>query len=148
MASPGHTPENTRRDILFLCVANSARSQMAEGWARALAPAGVRVNSAGSTPGTLNPFAVKAMAEVGIDIGGHYSKPIDAVPRTRLATVITLCADEVCPAYPGDVEMLHWPFPDPAGTTGSDEEILESFRRIRDAIEKRLRDWMPGTTSS
>ncbi|MEE3329487.1 MAG: arsenate reductase ArsC [Myxococcota bacterium] len=140
-------PENTRRDILFLCVANSARSQMAEGWARSLAPAGVRVHSAGSAPGALNPFAVKAMAEVDIDITEHYSKSIDAVPEATLATVITLCADEVCPVYPGDVEKLHWPFPDPADTAGSDKEILEGFRRVRDAIGERLRTWMPSTAS-
>lgn len=120
---------------------------MAEGWARALAPAGVSVHSAGSEHGTLNPFAVKAMAEVGIDISEHTSKPIDAVPEAILATVITLCADEVCPVYPGDVEKLHWPFDDPADASGSDEAILESFRRVRDAIEERLSAWMPGAAS-
>ena len=135
------TSDGERRDVLFLCVANSARSQMAEGWARSLAPEGVTVHSAGSEPGTLNPFAVKAMAEVGIDISTHHSKPISAIPEASLATVITLCADEVCPVYPGDVEKLHWPFEDPAAATGDDEAVLASFRRVRDQIGERLRRW-------
>jgi len=129
----------TRSDWLFLCVANSARSQMAEGWARVLAPRGRRVHSAGSAPGTLNPYAVRAMAEVGIDIAAQYSKPIEAVPQERIRTVVTLCAEEVCPFYPGDVERLHWPFDDPAATLGDDAAILASFCRVRDGIEHELR---------
>jgi len=127
-----------RSDVLFLCVANSARSQMAEGFGRRFAPAHVGVHSAGSDPGRLNPFAVRAMAEVGIDIANHASKPIEAVPADRIATVVTLCADEVCPVFPGDVARLHWPFDDPAAVAGSDEIVLGAFRRVRDAIGARI----------
>ena len=128
-----------RTDWLFLCVANSARSQLAEGWARALAPVGVGVHSAGSEPGTLNPFAVRVMAEEHIDISSHFSKSIDSIPEERIAVVVTLCAEEVCPVYPGDVDRHHWPFEDPAAASGDDEAILASFRRVRDGIEARLR---------
>ena len=89
------------RGILFLCVANSARSQMAEGIARTLAPAGVEVFSAGSNPGRLNPLAMQALAEIGIDLSGHRSKGIPEVPADRVDTIITLCAEEVCPAWLG-----------------------------------------------
>ena len=127
-----------RSDVLFLCVANSARSQMAEGLARAVAPNGVGVHSAGSDPGTLNPYAVRALAEVGIDISHHYSKPIDAVPAERIARVVTLCAEEVCPIFPDSVDTLHWPFPDPADASGEDAAVLARFGEVRDAIRARL----------
>jgi len=127
-----------KRGVLFLCVANSARSQMAEGWARALMPEGVPVWSAGSDPSELNPFAVRAMAEVGIDITSHHSKPIEDVPAERVGTVITLCAEEVCPVFPGEVRRLHWPHPDPVAAGGSDGEVLAAFRRVRDAIRDRV----------
>ncbi len=126
------------RGILFLCVANSARSQMAEGLARAMAPAGVEVWSAGSQPGTLNPFAVRALAELGIDISQHFSKPIDAIDASRVDTVVTLCGEEVCPVFPGRVERLHWPHDDPAAATGDDDARLAAFRRVRDQISERL----------
>lgn len=129
-----------RTDVLFLCVANSARSQMAEGFARRFAPAGVGVHSAGSAPGRLHPLAVRAMAEVGIDIAAHVSKPIDAVPAECVATVVTLCADEVCPVFPGAVARRHWPFEDPAADAGDGEDAqLARFRRVRDAIGERVR---------
>jgi arsenate reductase len=127
-----------RRGILFLCVANSARSQMAEGLARAMAPDGVQVWSAGSQPATLNPLAVQALAEIGIDISAHFSKPIDSIDAARIDTVVTLCAEEVCPAFPGEVERLHWPHEDPAAATGDDAARLEAFRRVRDRIRARL----------
>lgn len=127
-----------KQGLLFLCVANSARSQMAEGLARSLAPDHVEVFSAGSEPGTLNPFAVKAMAKAGINIRAHYSKPVNDVPRDKIDTVVTLCAEEVCPVFLGKAKRLHWPFPDPAGVQGSDEEILASFERVRDGIKARL----------
>lgn len=85
------------RHILFLCVANSARSQMAEGIARSLAPASVKISSAGSQPSKLNPFAVKALSEIDIDISGHRSKSVGDIPPGDVDTVITLCAEEVCP---------------------------------------------------
>ncbi|GIX06287.1 MAG: arsenate reductase [Candidatus Poribacteria bacterium] len=128
------------RHILFLCVANSARSQMAEGLARAMAPEGVEVYSAGSRPSRLNPDAVRAMAEIGIDISHQRSKGIEAVPVERIDTVITLCAEEVCPTFPRPVQRLHWPLPDPAAVKGSPEERLEAFRRVRDEIARRLRE--------
>ena len=127
-----------RSDLLFLCVANSARSQMAEGWARQLAPPGVGVHSAGSEPGSLNPFALRAMAEVGIDLSSHFSKPISAVPLERVCKIITLCGEEVCPVVPLDVERLHWPLHDPASAEGDDEAVLAAFRRVRDEIHKRI----------
>lgn len=125
--------------ILFLCVANSARSQLAEGWARRLAPEGVAVYSAGSEPGQLHDAAVAVMHEVGIDLSGHRSKPIRDVPLDEIGTVVTLCADEVCPVLPGEVERLHWPLPDPAGT-GDPEAVLARFRETRDEIERRVRE--------
>ena len=128
--------------LLFLCVANSARSQLAEGWARALAPPGTPVFSAGSEPGRLNPRAVAVMREVGLDISGHHSKGLDAIPLERIGTVVTLCAEEVCPTFPGTVERLHWPFPDPAGQGRTEADELEAFRAARDAIGERLRDWL------
>lgn len=128
----------SRSDVLFLCVANSARSQMAEGLARRLAPPGVQVHSAGSDPGRLNPLAVQVMAEVGIDIADHAPKSIDDIPLERVARVVTLCSDEVCPVVPGNVQVLHWPLPDPAGVEGSEEEKLTAFRKVRDSIDARL----------
>ena len=117
--------------ILFLCVANSARSQMAEGLARALAPAGYRFLSAGSNPGALNPLAVRALAETGIDISHHRAKGLDDVPLAEADVVVTLCADEVCPVVPGGVKRLHWPLPDPAPD-------LAAFRRVRDELRRLM----------
>jgi arsenate reductase len=125
--------------ILFLCVANSARSQMAEGLARAMAPPGYRFLSAGSEPGALHPLAVAAMAEVGIDISGHRAKGLDAVPLEEVDTIVTLCAEEVCPVVPGQVRRLHWPLPDPARAAGTEAERLAAFRAARD----RLRELLP-----
>ena len=131
--------------ILFLCVANSARSQMAEGLARRLAPASVDVYSAGSEPSPVSPFAVEAMAEIGIDISEHESKSLEEIPLDRIARVVTLCAEQVCPAVPGAVQVLHWPLPDPAGVSGSEEEQRAAFRATRNAIDARLKgvfvDW-------
>ncbi len=119
--------------IVFLCIANSARSQMAEGLARAMLPATVEVASAGSAPGTLNPLAVAAMAEAGIDISGHWSKGLDAVAPETADLIITLCAEEVCPFVPGRVERLHWPIPDPA-VAGD----IAAFRTAHDQIKGRI----------
>lgn len=117
--------------IVFLCVANSARSQMAEGLARALAPEGYRFLSAGSNPGALNPLAVRALAETGIDISHHRAKGLDDVPLAEADVVVTLCAEEVCPVVPGGVRRLHWPLPDPAPD-------LAAFRRVRDELRRLL----------
>ena len=124
--------------VLFLCVANSARSQLAEGIGRRLAPAEVRVSSAGSEPSRVRPQAVRVLAEIGIDATGHRSKSLDEFVDAGVDCVITLCAEENCPLWLGDACRVHWPLPDPAATTGSEEEVLESFRGIRDEIGRRL----------
>jgi arsenate reductase len=114
---------------------------MAEGLARTLAPAGTEIYSAGSAPGALNPYATRVMEEIGIDIRDHHSKPIDAIPADAVGTVVTLCVEEVCPTFPGDVERIHWPLPDPAAVADSDEARLRAFREVRDAIRERLLDF-------
>jgi len=129
------------RAILFLCVANSARSQMAEGLARSMAPEGTKVLSAGSIPARVSPYAIEVMGELGIDLSSHHSKSVDEIPKDEVGTVITLCAEEVCPVFPGKVEKLHWPQTDPAATVGSKEEILNAFRTVRDQLRDRLQDF-------
>ncbi len=129
--------------LLFLCVANSARSQMAEGLARVRFPDTVRVQSAGSAPASVNPLAVRVMAELGIDISGQWSKGVDAIDPTTVDTVVTLCADEVCPAFARPVARLHWALPDPAAAVGSEPRRLERFRAVRDEIAARLRGLQP-----
>ena len=125
--------------ILFLCVANSARSQMAEGLARAAFGERVRVQSAGSEPPTPNPYAIEVMREMGIDIGAHTSKSVDTIDPASVATVITLCAEEVCPVYLGKARRLHWPIPDPASKEPLPrEEMLARFRAARDTLKERI----------
>ena len=119
--------------ILFLCVQNSARSQMAEGWGRALAPPGTQVFSAGSSPLHVRPQAIEVMAEVGIDIRSHTSQGLDEVPLGEMDCAITLCAEEVCPVVVG-LKHHHWPIPDPAG----DGKTLADFRAARDEIRRRV----------
>jgi len=126
------------RHVLFLCVANSARSQMAEGIGRALAPTGVTVSSAGSEPSTVRPQAVAALAEIGIDASGHRSKSFDEFGAGDVDCVITLCAEENCPVWLGDAWRVHWALPDPAAATGSEEEVMDSFRGVRDEISRRI----------
>ena len=131
--------------MLFLCVANSARSQMAEGLARALAPPGYSFLSAGSQPGVLNPLAVAALAEAGIDISRHRAKSLAEIPLTQVDVIVTLCAEEVCPVVPGSVRRLHWPLPDPARVQGSDQARLTAFREARDRLKELLpRLWGEG----
>lgn len=126
------------KGILFLCVANSARSQMAEGLARALAPPGVKVSSAGSAPSRLNPLAVRAMAELGLDITSQHSKSVDDIPPGDVDVVVTLCAEEVCPAFLGRAMRVHWGLPDPAGAPGDEAAQLQAFREVRDELKRRL----------
>ena len=128
------------RRILFLCVANSARSQMPEGLARNLLGNRVDVLSAGSQPTRVNPYAIEAMREVGIDISGHRSKSVDGIDTATLDLVVTLCADEVCPVLPGGTRRLHWPIPDPASSDPalSAEELRQRFRGARDQIRARM----------
>jgi len=127
------------RHILFLCVANSARSQMAEGIARSLAPAGVKVSSAGSSPSTVRPQAVQVLQEIGIDISGHRSKGLDSIDAGSVDAVITLCAEEVCPVFLGKADRVHWGLPDPAAVTGTEETRLNAFRSVRDELLRRLK---------
>ena len=131
------------RHVLFLCVHNSARSQIAEGFARALAPADTRVMSAGSDPRGVNPFAVEVMQEVGIDITGQRSQRIDDVPWREADTVVTLCgeAEGICPVVAGDVRRVHWPLPDPAAAP--EARRLAVFREVRDEIRWRVASLWP-----
>ena len=126
------------RHILFLCVANSARSQMAEGIARSLAPQAVRISSAGSKPSKVNPFAIRALEEIGIDIRTHRSKSVDEIDPADVDAVITLCAEEVCPVFLGKARRVHWGLPDPAGAGSTEEEQLQAFRDVRDELRRRL----------
>jgi arsenate reductase (thioredoxin) len=124
--------------ILILCTGNSCRSHLAEGLLRAAVGDRCRIASAGSRPaGYVHPLAIKAMAEVGIDISGHHSKHLDEFLSQEVETVITVCgnADQVCPMFPGQVNRHHWPFDDPAHATGTEEEQFAVFRRVRDEIK-------------
>ena len=127
------------QSILFLCVANSARSQMAEGLARQMFP-GLRIQSAGSRPSRVNPYAIEVLAEAGIDLTGHTSKSVETIDPASVDLVITLCAEEVCPLFLGKAERLHWPIPDPASDdpTLTPEDLRARFRAGRDEIRRRL----------
>ncbi len=126
-------------NILFLCVANSARSQMAEGIARHLAGPGMTVGSAGSQPALVRPEAIAVLSELGIDISGHWSKGLDEVDLDSVEAVVTLCAEEVCPWFPRPVPRLHWPIEDPASVVVPQAARLAAFRRARDELLMRLR---------
>jgi thioredoxin type arsenate reductase len=126
------------KGILFLCVANSARSQMAEGIARALLPPEVLVRSAGSRPTSVRPEAIAVLKEIGIDISHHRSKAVAEIPPAEVDTVITLCGEEECPLFLGKATRLHWGLPDPAAMAGTEAERLASFRQVRDELRKRI----------
>jgi arsenate reductase len=124
--------------ILILCTGNSCRSHLAEGLLRHVAGDILEVASAGSKPaGYVHPLGIKAMAEIGIDIAAHTSKHMNDFLVRDVETVITVCgnADQACPMYPGQLNRHHWPFDDPAHATGSEEEIMNVFRRVRDEIK-------------
>lgn len=148
-----HRPLPTdRMRVLFICVHNSARSQMAEGWLKHLYGDRFEVDSAGLEPGTINPLAIEAMREVGIDIAGNRTQAVfDLVKAGKLyAHVITVCDEasaERCPIFAGITRRDHWSFPDPAAFTGSDEERLAQTRRVRDAIRSRIEDWVRGVNA-
>jgi arsenate reductase len=131
----------TKRRILFLCTGNSARSQMAEGLLRSLAGDRFDVASAGTHPTGLNPLAVRAMHEIGIDISRHHSKSLDEFVQQSFDYVITVCdrAKESCPIFPGATTTFHWSFDDPAAVQGSEDARMEIFRRVQDTIQHRLR---------
>jgi arsenate reductase len=126
------------RHFLFLCVANSARSQLAEGIARSLAPAGVTVSSAGSEPAKVRPQAIKVLEEIGLDISGHRTKSVNDVDASSVEAVITLCAEEVCPVFLGKAYRAHWGLPDPAGVQGDEGTVLDAFRATRDELRRRI----------
>ncbi len=133
--------------ILILCTGNSCRSHLAEGILRNALGESFRVESAGSKPaGYVHPLAIKVMNEIGIDISAHHSKHLDAFLDARVETVITVCgnADQVCPVFPGQVNRHHWGFDDPAHATGSEEEQLAEFRRVRDEIRRVFEAYAAG----
>jgi len=122
--------------LMFLCTGNSCRSQMAEGLAREMGAGLFEVHSAGLMPAGVNPFAVRVMAEVCIDISRQRSKAIDPVLMDKMDLVVTLCthADSLCPSTPPHVKKSHIPVHDPVGTKGTDEEVMAAFRAARDEI--------------
>jgi len=126
-----------KKRILFICTHNSARSQMAEAFLKTLFPERFEVYSAGTQPGKLNPFVVKAMVEVGMDISGNHTKSVDEFKGDKFDLVVTVCdqAKETCPYFPGAKDYLHRNFEDPSTFTGSEEEIMEKVRQVRDNIK-------------
>jgi arsenate reductase (thioredoxin) len=133
-----------KQRILILCTGNSARSQMAEGWLRALAGDRFEVASAGTRPSVVNPLAIAVMRERGIDLSGHRSKSVTEFLDQPFDSVITVCdqAAEACPVFPGPARRIHWSFPDPAAVEGSADDRLQAFRSVRDALERQLREWI------
>lgn len=116
---------------------------MAEGLLRMLAGDRLEVMSAGSEPSRVNPYAMEVMAELGVDLSTHHSKSVETIDPARIGTVITLCAEEVCPVFLGKAKRLHWPIPDPASKDASltREEMLTRFRTARDALRARIEAW-------
>jgi len=132
--------------VLFVCVHNSARSQMAQAWVNQLCDDLAEAQSAGLEPGVVHPLAIEVMKEVGIDISRHQTRGVlDLVREGKLFSyVVTVCdesAAERCPVFPGITTRLHWGFPDPAAATGTKEEKLKVFRAVRDSIKATVQDW-------
>ncbi len=131
--------------VLFLCTANSARSQMAEALLRKHAGAHLEVYSAGIEPGEINPLTIRVLGEIGIDASNQWAKSVELFRgRMHFDYVITVCsnAEERCPVFPSAAIRLHWPFEDPAAASGSDEGKLARFRAVRDQIEAHIADWL------
>jgi arsenate reductase len=133
--------------VLFVCIHNSARSQMAEAFLKELGGESFEAMSAGIEPGTLNPNVVRVMKEVGIDISGNKTKDVFEFYKKGMLFnyVITVCdetAAERCPVFPGHTRRIHWGFPDPSAIQGSDDEKLREIRNIRDAIRARVENWI------
>ncbi len=138
---------SAKPSVLILCTGNSCRSHMAEGFLCRSAGDLVNVQSAGSRPaGQVHPLAIKVMAEAGIDISGHRSKHLKEFLDQPVHTVITVCGnlDQTCPIFPGQVNRHHWPFDDPAKATGSEEEILACYRRVRDEMRRVFEAYAAG----
>ena len=134
------------RKVLFVCIHNSARSQMAEAFVNRLCAGRIEAQSAGLEPGTLSPLVVEVMHEVGVDLGGKPTRSVFDVFKSgeRFDFVITVCdeaAAERCPVFPGVTQRLHWSFPDPGALAGSWEQRLEQTRAVRDAIRRRAAEW-------
>ena len=141
------TMREMKPTVLILCTGNSCRSHLAEGVLRAAAGELLDVQSAGSKPaGYVHPLAVQVMKEIGIDISGHRSKHLSEFLQQPVETVITVCgnADQACPMFPGQVNRYHWGFDDPAHATGTEEEKLAVFRRVRDEIGKVFEAYAAG----
>lgn len=134
------------KKVLFVCIHNSARSQMAEAFLNQLGGGRFQAESAGIEPGRLNPIVVQAMQEIGIDISGKATRSVDECLQagTQYDYVITVCdetAAERCPVFPGPGQRLHWGFPDPSALSGTDAEKLAATRPIRDQIKARIEAW-------
>jgi len=131
-----------KTSILFVCTGNSARSQMAEAFARHYGGSAYDVYSAGLEPSRVNPRTIAVMAEKGISLEGHWSKGLDAVPADDVDLVVTVCgdADARCPLLFGRLGRRHWPLADPAKATGSEEQIVAAFRSVRDDIDARVQE--------
>ncbi len=135
---------SAKQRVLILCTGNSCRSQMAEGLLRNLAGDRFEAFSAGTQPTQVNPRAITAMNELGIDISNHRSQSVENFLDQELDYVITVCdaAREACPVFPNSKESLHWSFEDPAEATGTEEERMKVFRKVRDEIRKSLREFI------
>ena len=133
-----------KKRVLILCTGNSARSQMAEGLLREMTGDGMDVDSAGVAPSQVRNEAIRAMQEIGIDISGHHSKSVDLFVDQQFDYIITVCdnARESCPVFPGTAERIHWSFDDPAAAQGDDQSRLAAFRRVRDEIRSRLKEFV------
>ncbi len=137
---------NAKRRVLFICIHNSARSQMAEAWLNHLCGESLEAQSAGLEPGGLNPLAVSVMAEEGIDISAKGTQEVFDVWKsgTLFTHVVTVCDEasaERCPIFPGPANRLHWSFPDPSTVAGAPEEKLAAVRVIRDQIREKIEEW-------
>jgi arsenate reductase (thioredoxin) len=139
-----------KQRVLVLCTGNSARSQMAEGLLRRMGADTFEVFSAGTKPSVVRGEAIAAMRESGIDISGHRSKDVAEFSGQPFDYVITVCDDakESCPVFPAATRRLHWSFPDPAAVQGTEEERLDAFRRIRDALKDRLSEFVKSTSTA
>lgn len=129
------------KKVMFLCTANSCRSQMAEGFAREFGKGLIEVHSAGLMAAGVQARAIAVMKEIGIDISNQKSKTIDEDLLKKMDIVVTLCgyAEDLCPWTPPQVTRIHWPIKDPVGATGTEEEIMNEFRRARDEIKEKVR---------
>ncbi len=142
--------ESSMIRVMFLCTANSCRSQMAEGFAKEYGKSLIEIYSAGLMAAGVHRRAAAVMKEIGIDISKQESKTIDESLLRQMDTVVTLCsyAEDLCPSTPPGIRRIHWPIKDPVGTTGTEEEIMNDFRRARDEIKERIQELIKEITAS